>query len=105
MTKKALTEKRFNEIERNLPKPLLEYIEKNWDNAGALMKMVLLANVLLKLSLTLLTLKRDCSAYALVIHFMVTKSAWTFRFSGKKEVNNLCCPLTQITNSNTQGWS
>ena len=34
MTKKALTEKRFNEIERNLPKPLLEYLEKNLDKTN-----------------------------------------------------------------------
>ena len=31
MTKKALTEKEFNEIENKLPKPLLECLDKNLD--------------------------------------------------------------------------
>lgn len=35
MTKTALTEKEFNELEKNLPKPLLEYIEKNLDKTNA----------------------------------------------------------------------
>jgi hypothetical protein len=35
MTKKALTEKEFNELENMLPKPLLEYIERNLDKPHA----------------------------------------------------------------------
>ncbi len=35
MIKKTLTQEEFNEFEKNLPKPLLEYIEKNLDKPNA----------------------------------------------------------------------
>ncbi len=35
MTKKALTEKEFNELENMLPKPLLDYIVRNLDKPHA----------------------------------------------------------------------
>jgi hypothetical protein len=35
MTKKAITEKEFNEIEKNLPKPLLEYLDKNLEKTNS----------------------------------------------------------------------